>query len=347
MVTSTATAPNDDRAFIFNPRTRARIRRSRRHAYAAHVRARGADCLQSQLGQVAGRKQLLRAVDGIAQLAGQHPAGRGGARPAPHDPVQLINTLAGLDLLFHGPNHLEGWGQPFAPDRTLLTVTGFNSATDEYNYAVNTHFGRQSALQAYGQPFVFVHWWAAQRGSGGCDAAAARALRWWPGRWRRWRWRWHPGGRGGPGGGCGAADAGQSQKTLPTRSSIGSRRVCRIRSTQIIALKDTLVLSPDQLAKLQASSDSFNTRVDSLATSARTQLKKLGANLDATTMFGIMRREFGQVRDIMRNALNEAQQELTPGQWALLPESIRSPTNPRGRNGQNGANGANSRRPPP
>ena len=263
--------------------------------------------------------------------------------------LQLLNTLAGLDLALHGPNHLEGWGQPFAPDRTLLTVTGFNSATDEYNYTVNTHFGRQSSLQAYGQPFVFViggrlnvgprdaiqqlrGLFGGGRGGGGGGGGGGG-----------------PGGRGGPGGAgaAGAADAGQSHEDLA--DEIVNRFTSRLPNpfAQIIALKDTLVLSPDQLAKLQASSDSFNTRVDSLATSARTQLKKLGANLDATTMFGIMRREFGQVRDIMRNALNEAQQELTPGQWALLPESIRSPTNPRGRNGQNGANGANSRRPPP
>src|SRR5262249_29674481 len=69
---------------------------------------------------------------------------------------QLLNTLTGLDLLFHGQNHLAGWGQPFAPDATLLTVTGFNPGARAFNYAVNTHFGQPSANQSFGNPFLLV-----------------------------------------------------------------------------------------------------------------------------------------------------------------------------------------------
>ena len=60
----------------------------------------------------------------------------------------VLNSLTGLDLLFHGPNHLAGWGQPASPDPVLLSITGFNQASLEYNYAVNTHFGQPSSLQA-------------------------------------------------------------------------------------------------------------------------------------------------------------------------------------------------------
>jgi hypothetical protein len=339
---------NDDRAFIFNPNTPGLNPQVAQDMRTLLTSGPGRGCLESQLGQIAGRNSCFGPwTESLNWQVNIRPAVAGLDRRLTIQ-LQLLNTLAGLDLALHGSNHLEGWGQPFAPDRTLLTVTGFNSATDEYNYTVNTHFGRQSSLQAYGQPFVFVI-------GGRLNVGPPDAIQQLRGLFGGGRGGGGGagGGGGGPGapGGAGAAAAGQSHEDLADQ--IVDRFTSRLPNpfAQIIALKDTLVLSPDQLTKLQASSDSFNTRVDSLGTSARTQLKKLGANLDATTMFGIMRREFGQVRDIMRNALNEAQQELTPGQWALVPESIRSPTNPRGRNGQNGQNGQNgangaNRRPP-
>src|SRR6185437_2689790 len=104
------------------------------------------------------------------------------------------------------------------------------------------------------------------------------------------------------------------------------------------ALKDSLALTPEELAKLRTSSQAFHGRVDSLGNSVRGQLKKLGAHIDATSMFGIMRRQLGVVRDVMRQAVDDAQHELTPEQWAKVPDTIRTPRGPGG--------GGGGRRPP-
>ncbi len=326
---------NDDRAFVFSPYSAAT-----NPAIAAAMRTllttgpeRIRDCLSSQLGQIATRNSCFGPWStSLNWQINIRPATLGLDRRLTIQ-IQVVNTLTGLDLLFHGPNHLEGWGQPFAPDRTLLTVTGFNSATAEYTYAVNTHFGRPGALQAYGQPFLFVL--GGRLNVGPPDAV--QQLRGFFGGGR--------GGGGGPGGPGGAGGAGGAQNA--SRQDLSDQIVDRFTSRlpnpfdQIIALKDSLALTSDQLTKLQGSSQVFHTRVDSVAASARTELKKLGANIDATTMFGIMRRQFGVVRDVMRHALDEAQQELTPDQWVKLPDSIRTPQ--QGRGGRGGPGGG---RPP-
>ena len=71
--------------------------------------------------------------------------------------------------------------------------------------------------------------------------------------------------------------------------------------------------------------------MDSLTGTVRAELQKLGANLDATTMFGIMRRQFAVVRTIMTAAIAEAKGELKDDQWEKVPDSIKG--GPRGGGG--------------
>ena len=70
---------NDDRAFIFNPNTpglNPQVAQDMRTLLTSGP-GRRLPAVAARSGR--GQEQLLRAVDGIAQLAGQHPAGRGGA----------------------------------------------------------------------------------------------------------------------------------------------------------------------------------------------------------------------------------------------------------------------------
>ena len=91
------------------------------------------------------------------------------------------------------------------------------------------------------------------------------------------------------------------------------------------------------MTQLQTSSQVFHIRADSLTGNVRAQLKDLGANIDATSMLGVMRRQFGSVRDVMRKAIEEAQQELTADQWAKVPDSIKGGRGPGG--GRRGGGG--------
>jgi carboxypeptidase family protein len=319
----------NDRAFIFDPANPATdpavaaAMRSLLNSGSGRIR----DCLRSQVGQVAERNSC----DGpwTTSLNWQlniRPNSWGLDRRLTIS-VQILNTLTGLDLLFHGQNHLEGWGQPGAPDPTLLTITGFNPATLEYKYAVNSHFGRPSSYQAYGQPFQFVLTGrlnvgpsdAAQQlrglfggggggGGGGGPEGGGRL----------------GGGAGPAGGGGGAAGASPPQSLA---DDIADRFAQRMPNPfdQILALTDSLALSPEQVTKLQSSSQAFRTRVDSVAANIRAQLKNLGANLDATSMMGIMRGQIGTVRDMVRQAIDEAQHVLTPDQWPKVPDRIKTP----------------------
>ncbi len=315
----------NDRAFIFDPATP-----TTDPAVAGAMRTllttgpgRIRDCLASQLGRVAARNSCTGPwTTSLNWQINIRPASMGLDRRLTVQ-IQMLNTLTGLDLLVHGPNHLAGWGQPAAPDPTLLTITGFDPNAREYHYTVNTHFGRPGSFQAYGQPFLFVL--GGRLNVGPPDAL--QQLRGFLGGGRGGR------GLGGPPGVPGTGAAGGRGDIA---SEIADRFAARLPNPydQILALHDSLALTPDEIAKLHAGSDAFRARVDSLTGAVRTRLKALGANIDATSMFGIMRRQFGVARAVTRQAIEDAQHTLTPEQWAKVPDRIKG-----GQPGQGGGRG--------
>jgi hypothetical protein len=321
----------NDRAFVFdpgNPLTDPSVASAMRTLLTTGP-GRIQDCLQSQLGQVATRNSCFGPwTESLNWQVNIRPNALGLDRRLTIS-VQLLNTLTGLDLLFHGPNHLQGWGQPAASDPTLLSITGFNPGTNQYKYVVNTHFGRASSYQAYGQPFLFVIGGRLNVGPGDAEQQLRGFL--------------GGGGRGGGGAGGGgnaaAAAAADQKQSLPDQ--ISQRFAARLPNPfdEILALKDTLGLSQDQESQLQASSQVFKTRVDSLTGAVRAELQKLGANLDATTMFGIMRRQFSVVRTIMAAAVAEAKGELKDDQWDKVPDSIKAGPRGQGGGGRRGGGG--------
>ena len=328
-------ASRNDRAFIFDPNNAstdpavASAMRTLLSSSSGRIR----DCLTSQLGQVAERNSCFGPwTTSLNWQINVRPNNWGLDRRLTIS-LQVINTLTGLDLLFHGPNHLQGWGQPAAPDATLLSVVGFNQTTDEYKYVVNTHFGRASATQAYGQPFALVLSGRLNIGPGD----AANQLRGFFGGGRG-----EGGGGGGGGGGPGAPGGPGGAPSAPSASeqrenladAIADRFGQRLRNpaAQILALKDSLLLTAQQDTALSAVSMVFQAHADSITGVVRAQLKNLGANLDMTTMGGIMRRQAGAVREIARQSIDASQKILTPDQWKGVPDQIRNFTGggPRG-----------------
>jgi hypothetical protein len=69
--------------------------------------------------------------------------------------LTALNTLVGIDELFHGRDNIRGWGQDATVDQRLLFVTGFNPASQTFTYRVNQHFGAaEGAWNPFRIPFV-------------------------------------------------------------------------------------------------------------------------------------------------------------------------------------------------
>jgi hypothetical protein len=268
------------------------------------------DCLKSQIGTIAGRNTC----DGpwSTSLNWQLNIRPNWLNLDRRLTISLmaLNTLTGIDLLLHGENHLQGWGQPKPPDPVLLTVTGFNPGTHEFDYTVNTHFGRATAFQAYGIPFQFV---IAMRFNVGVTDAQQQIRSMFGGGFRR--------NFGGPPSSATPPDAHQS-----FADEMANRLGQRIPNPfmQVLRLDDslTLVLSPDQISRLDTLADAFQAKADSLREVVRKEIGNLGANVDQQTMAGVLRKQFTVLRNLNHQALQDLQAVLTTVQYAKLPDWI-------------------------
>jgi hypothetical protein len=137
----------NDRAFIFDP---AKTRGSD-SALAASMRSLLAsspngvrDCLERQLGQLAGRNSCEGPWTSAASLRIDFNPLKVRLPQRTLLSFSIGNPLGGADLLLHGENHSHGWGQNAVPDSRLLFVQGFDPATCSYIYQVNQRFGKVS-----------------------------------------------------------------------------------------------------------------------------------------------------------------------------------------------------------
>jgi hypothetical protein len=321
----------NDRAFVFNPATLAGTGDSglagpmRQLLQNAPGRIR--DCLNSQLGQIAARNSCAGPwVPGIDIQINYRPAYFGLQRKLTLS-LLLLNTLTGLDDLVHGPNHLAGWGQSFPPDPILLYVRGFDAQQQRYIYTVNQHFGQPyTAYGAYSAPFQLalearyvlgdlspdqlrsIFGGGGGRGGGGGEGGGRE-----------------PGGGGGAGGG--GAGGGAGGPPVPLSEMIAERFAERFPNPfgAILALRDSLQLTPTEISALQADSETLAVQADSLKTQVQSQLKKMGNNPDPGTMVSLVRPQLQKARALQRDAIERAQHILTPEQWKLVPATIKNP----------------------
>jgi hypothetical protein len=150
---------SNDRAFVFNPATAADptvgadmaqlIRTS-----SPNVRS----CLQRQLGSVAGRNSCTGPWSmPLMNFSFQPDPYRFGFRNRGSVQLLVTNILSGLDQALHGSDKLHGWGQPAYADPALLTVRGFDPATNSFKYAVNPLFGSTTQFRsAFRSPFMLT-----------------------------------------------------------------------------------------------------------------------------------------------------------------------------------------------
>ncbi len=309
----------NDRAFIYNPATATDpALANAMQALLAGAPSAVRDCLDSQMGTIAGRNSCTGPWQPSLDFQlNWRPSWFGLDRRLTVS-VLTVNFLGGLDNLLHGAGSLHGWGSATAPDPVLLYVRGFDPTTREFQYTVNGRFGSTiSANNGIIAPFQVgfqAHFTI------GPDPVRNRLRSAFGSRGE--------GGRGAPGG-PGSDASGPAAADFAARLA----RVLPNPVTAVLALKDSLQLTDDQETRLKAIADSLDAQNQVLSDSMRAQIERAGDRPDPTVLFARLRPKLTQGREQSRRALESAHQVLTTEQWAKLPEAIRSPGTRRRPNG--------------
>ena len=138
----------NDRAFIANPATTPDAALGTAMQTLLSSSTGGAKkCLESQLGQLAGRNSCQGPWTHSAFLSVSFNPIKMHLPQRASIQFQVSNPIGAADLLVNGESHLKGWGQTIQPDATLLYVRGFNPLTQRYTYEVNQRFGSTKPSQ--------------------------------------------------------------------------------------------------------------------------------------------------------------------------------------------------------
>jgi hypothetical protein len=222
-----------------------------------------------------------------------------------------------LDRWLHGSGNPHGWGFAANPDPTLLYVRGFDPATQEFQYQVNGRFGSTGGSSSgIIAPF--------QIGFQGHFTIG-------PDRTRD-RLRTIFGGRRGGGSDGGSQGGGASALTPDFASRFG--RVLPNPIPGMLALRDSIQMTTEQVSQLQAISDSLDAKNQAVSDSVQAMIAKAGDRPDPAVLLARLRPRLAQGRENIRAALERVQSVLTPEQWGRVPDRLKNPGRP-GRRGGN------------
>ena len=304
----------NDRAFIFNPAATADTAVANGISRViANAPSRTAECLQSQIGSVAGRNSCSAPwTPSLDVQLNIKPDAFGLARRLAIQ-LQLQNTLVGIDQLLHG-NNLHGWGQPVIADRTLLYVRGFDPVAQAFKYQVNEHFGTPSgANSAFRVPFQVG---LQGRLTVGQDPARQQIGRMF---------------------GTGADGKPLSKEEWKTRLA----RVVPNPFQRTMQLDDSLklALTADQKARLKVLSEAIAVKADKIAEELADVLTSAGVAPDPSVIGARMQGKTQEARKLVEASVVDLQATLTADQWSKLPDSVKTVPPDRGLGGFGGGDG--------
>jgi hypothetical protein len=286
---------SNDRAFVYTPAgapdtTLANGMRALLASAPSNVRR----CLDAQLGYPVARNSCegpwTQSLNIGMRLSGQllHT-------PRMDVTLNLSNPLGGLDQLLHGSNNLHGWGTPSLPDQTLYTVRGFDPSARRFHYAVNPRFGTTPAsIGTLRAPFRLT-----------LDVQLDLARSMSEQQLDRWL---RPGRAGRAGQKLTAADfLRRYQRTVPDPYA------------ELLQQSDSLLLSADEVARLQQVQTAYRARIDSIWSSLASYLAALPDDYDFDA---VSRRTDQTIDDIWELTRVDVQKNLeailAPAQTALL-----------------------------
>jgi hypothetical protein len=209
--------------------------------------------------------------------------------------LNFTNPLSGIDQLVHGSSSLRGWGTPPAPDPVLYTVRGFDPATNRFRYEVNPRFGTTlPSFTTLRTPFRATLDVTIDVGPSFPSQQVSR---------------WVNPGRGHPG-----------QKLSATDFMDRLRRTVPDPYAPLLAQTDSLLLTKDQVAAIQALAASHKAQLDSLYGDLASHLAALP---DAYDFAATVKR----ADDVQQQALEITRLEvraklpqiLSPVQLTMLP----------------------------
>jgi hypothetical protein len=147
----------NDRAFVFDPsRTADTALASGMRSLLANGAPAAKACLLKQLQQLAGRATCQAPWVTTASLRISLNPQKVMLPKRANVFLTFTNPLAIADLIVHGNNNTQGWGQDIPPDQNLLFVRGFDPTTRQFQYAVNDRFGSTRPQQSASRSAAFV-----------------------------------------------------------------------------------------------------------------------------------------------------------------------------------------------
>jgi hypothetical protein len=297
---------SNDRAFIYNPATTGDTAIANgMNRLLATAPARIRSCLESQIGQIAGRNTCTSAWYPNVSMQINYRPDRFGLKRNLMLSFALTNPIAGVDLLMHGENNLQGWGQPARINSQLLYVTGFNPTTNNFTYSVNEKFGDQRSNQLIiTRPFqvqLTARYTIGPDYARQAQLAAQTAAR-------------------ARGGNAAPAD------TMVQYTRMVQRYVPNIFRT-ILQRADTLKLdlTASQITLLTILGDSLVHQIDTLGLKVAAKMRSMGNNADQAAVQVQMRGIFGDAQELGARSIAQAQIILTKEQWAKLPDQVKHP----------------------
>jgi len=321
----------NDRAFIFDPETSSSLMLSSAMQQLIETTSAGAaSCLQGQFGQIADRNSCIGPWEGSLDLQLNIRPNVFGLNRRLSISIATENMLRGVDELLHGSDGAHGWGLAARPDQTLLYVSGFDPATNSFEYTVNERFGVTNARgNALRQPFQIGiqmrFTFGPDRGQMALD-----------------RMRGAGGGRMGGGGGVGAMSGGGRPGgmgggggmrgmlgDLGTPEEFLERFMSLLADppSAVLELADSLDLrlTDDQVAAVTAIRDTLVAQHSALASGLRAQLDQQGAADDPRALMALIRPSMQEANENVQHSVETLKEILTNEQWNLLPEEVREP----------------------
>jgi hypothetical protein len=322
----------NDVAFIFDPaRTADPTVAAGMDRLLAHTPRSVRECLRAQLGQLALRNSCRTGWSHAFDLrAALRP--RVGARRVSIG-IEAYNLGAGLDLVLHGRAGLRGWGHGGrGVDPVLLYPRAFDSQTGTFRYQVNETFGQaRFSRLTEGAPFtVQISTRIALGPRPRTDPLGGFADLGTPGIASGALTRISVTGAAGGTGPDAISGSALDDADEPGHGPGPARLIARLLPeplSDILALSDSLDLSPQQVVQLEAVRDSLRVRNGPIHAEVSRVFNAAfmgqGDVVEPDELFATIGPMVNEGRQNVQAALDDARRVLTPEQWELVPESIR------------------------